>query len=58
MGVPEVAGMMLDSRNAFSSADFTSQGKILTATALFRGNTISAYEVESTIAHLKQRKAS
>lgn len=59
MGVQGVAEQMFDSRCLLSDvADFTTSGKILTASSLFRGKNISAYEVETTIARFKNKKDS
>ena len=49
---------MLDARTLLSdSGDITSQGRILTASCLFRGKNISAYEAESTIAKMKDKNS-
>jgi hypothetical protein len=45
MGVPEIASQMLDSRCLMSSGDFK-YGKILTASAIFRGEKVSSGEVD------------
>ena len=39
------------------SGDITTQGRILTASCLFRGKNISAYEAENTIAKMKDKKS-
>jgi len=46
-----VAQQMFDSRSLLSDVgDLSTQGKVLTASCLFRGKNISALEVETTIA--------
>ena len=50
---------MFDPRCMLSDAgDVSLQGKILTASCLFRGSTLSALEVESTITKFKNKKES
>jgi tubulin beta len=50
---------MFDSRSMLSDAgDIAMQGKILTASCLFRGKNLSAFEVETTIAKFKNKKES
>lgn len=48
---------MFDSR-CFTSeiGSIESQGKILTASCMFRGSNLSAYEVESSLSNLKNKK--
>lgn len=50
---------MFDSRSLLSDVgDLSTQGKVLTASCLFRGKNISALEVETTIAKFKNKKQS
>jgi hypothetical protein len=51
MGVPEIASQMLDSRCLMSSGDFK-YGKILTASAIFRGEKVSSGEVDYELKRL------
>ena len=49
---------MFDSRSLLSDVgDISTQGKVLTASCLFRGKNLSALEVETTIANFKNKKA-
>ena len=58
LGVTEIAQQMFDSRCLLSdSGDITTQGRILTASCLFRGSNVSAYEAESTIANMRNKKS-
>jgi tubulin beta len=58
LGVQEIANQMFDSRCMLSDAgDISLHGKILTASCLFRGKSLSALEVESTIAKFKNKKS-
>lgn len=52
----EVCQQMFDSRCLFSDAgDLSIHGKILTASCLFRGKNVSAYQVEKTISSMKNK---
>jgi tubulin beta len=59
LDVQGVANQMFDTRSMLSDAgDISMHGKILTASCLFRGKNLSAFEVESTIAKFKNKKDS